>query len=346
MRRNHERGDMLISTLVAMAVMLMMLAAVAPALVRGQQVQNESAAAQQLFRIGSAETASGVLYGQYMTLDKMSGTLAAPNSCTNPNLLSGSQVQSSAGYQLIVGSFSGTPAAPMSGCPTGYSNYILYMEPTSKLSGTRFFAMQQDGIVYFAQGQRAVIGTNPYPVSLLVRSLNQYLQVAQINQPPPSCPAGDTGTYPNCVATPPQTCPSGYSGTYPNCTANPPGGAYNVTLSLNASFSGNFIWTGTINVNPNTEQFSTTSLSNGCGTVPLSGNLGAGNSSWISAGGGPCLFSNMTIGNGGAPGCPGMTSSASANFAPGTFTFSGNLNRSSPACGDQNYNVTLTGVQL
>ncbi len=32
--------------------------------------------------------------------------------------------------------------------------------------------------------------------------------------PPPQCPAGHTGTYPNCV--PPQ-CPAGQTGTYPNC---------------------------------------------------------------------------------------------------------------------------------
>ena len=43
--------------------------------------------------------------------------------------------------------------------------------------------------------------------------------------PPPTqtCPAGTTGTYPNCVSTT-QTCPTGTTGTYPNCapTAPPP----------------------------------------------------------------------------------------------------------------------------
>ena len=41
---------------------------------------------------------------------------------------------------------------------------------------------------------------------------------------PQACPAGWTGTYPNCVA-PPQACPAGWTGTYPNCqapTVNPP----------------------------------------------------------------------------------------------------------------------------
>ncbi len=42
--------------------------------------------------------------------------------------------------------------------------------------------------------------------------------------PPPSCPAGQTGTPPNCTTPPPgQTCPAGQTGTPPNCTTPPPG---------------------------------------------------------------------------------------------------------------------------
>lgn len=35
--------------------------------------------------------------------------------------------------------------------------------------------------------------------------------------PPPSCPPGDTGTYPNCVPPVNPPCPTGDTGTYPNC---------------------------------------------------------------------------------------------------------------------------------
>jgi hypothetical protein len=53
------------------------------------------------------------------------------------------------------------------------------------------------------------------------------VSTAPIVAPPPQvCPAGTTGTYPNCVAIsttittpPPKTCPSGTTGTYPNCVA-------------------------------------------------------------------------------------------------------------------------------
>jgi hypothetical protein len=37
------------------------------------------------------------------------------------------------------------------------------------------------------------------------------------NCSPPQCPSGDTGTYPNCTPPPTPTCPSGQIGTYPNC---------------------------------------------------------------------------------------------------------------------------------
>ena len=36
-------------------------------------------------------------------------------------------------------------------------------------------------------------------------------------QPQPTCPAGTTGTYPNCVKPIKPTCPAGTTGTYPNC---------------------------------------------------------------------------------------------------------------------------------
>lgn len=40
--------------------------------------------------------------------------------------------------------------------------------------------------------------------------------------PPPTCPAGQVGTPPNCTTPPPATCPSGQVGTPPNCTTPQP----------------------------------------------------------------------------------------------------------------------------
>lgn len=39
---------------------------------------------------------------------------------------------------------------------------------------------------------------------------------------PQTCPAGQTGTPPNCVPTPPGTCPAGQTGTPPNCVPTQP----------------------------------------------------------------------------------------------------------------------------
>ena len=40
--------------------------------------------------------------------------------------------------------------------------------------------------------------------------------------PPATCPTGQTGTPPNCVTPPAATCPAGQTGTPPNCVAAPP----------------------------------------------------------------------------------------------------------------------------
>lgn len=45
--------------------------------------------------------------------------------------------------------------------------------------------------------------------------------VTTVTQTLPKCPAGFTGTYPDCIApVPAYKCPTGWTGTYPNC--NPP----------------------------------------------------------------------------------------------------------------------------
>lgn len=45
--------------------------------------------------------------------------------------------------------------------------------------------------------------------------------------PPPTCPAGQVGTPPNCTTPPPPTCPAGQVGTPPNCSTPPPSGGGN-----------------------------------------------------------------------------------------------------------------------
>jgi hypothetical protein len=40
--------------------------------------------------------------------------------------------------------------------------------------------------------------------------------------PPPTCPAGQVGTPPNCTTPPPATCPAGQTGTPPNCKTPTP----------------------------------------------------------------------------------------------------------------------------
>ena len=178
-QRRREAGfTSLVGVLVAMAVMLVLMAALLPASLRLEQVNNESAAAEKLAQIGAAESAAQQLYQQYMTLDRMGGTISMPSTCINPNLLSGAQTQAPAGYVLVGGitgdgSFSGTPASPGSGCVNGAAQYVLEMKPISPLEGQRWFAMAEDGIVHFA---------NNSSVTSLVRTQNGILQISVISE--------------------------------------------------------------------------------------------------------------------------------------------------------------------
>ncbi len=71
--------------------------------------------------------------------------------------------------------------------------------------------------------------------------------VTSVNPPPIlTCPAGYSGSYPNCVA---PVCPVGYSGTYPNCvqTSCPSGytGTYpNCSVPTSTKCSGTTLYTG------------------------------------------------------------------------------------------------------
>ena len=331
-QRRREAGfTSLVGVLVAMAVMLVLMAALLPASLRLEQVNNESAAAEKLAQIGAAETAAGQLYGQYMTLDKMGGTLAAQNSCVNPNLLSGAQTQAPAGYELIVpaGSFNGVPANPASGCVGGFATYTIYMEPTSRLSGQRYFAMAQDGNIYFAVGKRATVGVNLFPVSVISQNVGKYIQVASTTQ---------------------QNCPSGYSGTPPNCVASPiypsaPGGTYDVNaMSASTICCGGAVnFTGTLTIDPVSFAITASNLSNGC---TATGNLGAAPTlDWIRLsgtcgglgglfGGDACNIDDYS---------PGVCNPGTSNFSDPNMSFQGIGGAVKQYSGNQ---LTLSATQL
>jgi hypothetical protein len=89
--------------------------------------------------------------------------------------------------------------------------------------------------------------------------------------PVPQCPAGYSGTYPNCV--PPQ-CPSGYTGTYPNCVPpqqnNP---SCSITINNYGNNYNNGYWqpNSAVTISWSSAHASWGTINNGLGNVNLSG---------------------------------------------------------------------------
>jgi hypothetical protein len=73
-------------------------------------------------------------------------------------------------------------------------------------------------VVYTPSSSASPVATYTGVSSIGNRSASPAITIFDISAAAatPTCPSGDSGTYPNCVA---PTCPSGDSGTYPNCVA-------------------------------------------------------------------------------------------------------------------------------
>lgn len=134
------------------------------------------------------------------------------------------------------GSISGIGNVNLSG------SYVVY--PTQNTTYT--------GTFYGQNGQQVTCSTNV---------------VVTVQQ----CPAGYTGSYPNCV--PVQYCPSGYTGTYPNCV--PPQNNLSCTISINNYGQGynNGYWNpnSAVTLSWNSNSASTGFINNGFGNVGPSG---------------------------------------------------------------------------
>jgi hypothetical protein len=88
------------------------------------------------------------------------------------------------------------------------------------------------------------------------------------------CPAGYTGTYPNCVPPTPQ-CPAGYTGSYPNCVPPPPVyGNPSCSITINNYNSNNnyyFQPNQAVTISWSSANASWGTINQGLGNVNLSG---------------------------------------------------------------------------
>ena len=156
-QRNNQRGDALISMLLAMTVMAILAAAIFPAVIRKGQIDNGNSAAYQLSQIGAAEFSYAKTYGAYVSPQTIAaGNLALPATCANPvGFLQGQLATPARGYPVPTIS-NGIAAAQFScqGIP-GYSNFQISLDPTNALQATRHFIFDSaTGKIFFTDEKR------------------------------------------------------------------------------------------------------------------------------------------------------------------------------------------------
>jgi competence protein ComGC len=164
-----ERGSAeLLGMLVVCAITMILLAAAVPSIIKGQRVQNEQAAAQQLSQIAAAEFVSAQVYGQYVPPAQLAqASLSQPLSCANPFLLSGQQVNAPDGYSLTFAPGSSVTGPNCTSTP-GFSNYSISLDPSNTLQAQRhFFLSSSDGAIHYASGRSATISDPVMPASVV-----------------------------------------------------------------------------------------------------------------------------------------------------------------------------------
>jgi type II secretory pathway pseudopilin PulG len=245
--RRAQAGFGLVEIMLAAVIMLVLLAAIIPNLVRANQVGDELAASAQLAQIASAETVMAQEYGIYVPPAELTGNLSltSPGSCSNVFLLAGQGAQNPPGYAMTWSLDSATSSSN-SGCSTVTSQakaFHINVDPQNRLAGQRHFYLDQTGVVR-SNNTRAATASDPvYAVPTQVSTLLVASGPNQSNNAP---------TTPTPV---------------------PPGGTYNVIFStLYAdSVQNSNVANGTLTIDP---VLLNTTGSNVPGCANLSGNFG------------------------------------------------------------------------
>lgn len=221
--RHNERGIVsLLGVMIACAIMLVLLAAIAPAIIRNAQTTDAISAASTMAQLNAAEFAFAQSYQMYPAPIGLTGTLSQTLSCSNPMLLSGAQISNPPGYTI-----KWTPKVVKASatCPsvTGYSGYTVSLDPDSKLQGTRHFYSDTDdaggsNLIHFAEGRPA---TTSDPIfSAIGNSLIVVANGANNGSGgTPSCPAGSGETWngSSCMCPQNQTLTGGVCTTQITC---------------------------------------------------------------------------------------------------------------------------------
>jgi len=296
---------MLISALIATAIVMTMLAALVPTLIRKAQIDNADAAAQTLNAIGSADFLYASKYGAFVTPAQLVGNLAATalQPCQNPfGFLMGSQSSAPRGYVMTFTPGATVPSSSFN-CSgvVGYSSFQITMDPTDKLEASRrFLYSSSDTSIHFTDEARDATLSDPkYTLSAdLVGGSNG-------NSTAPSNGTGYLGTWnqgqsyaigsyvllsPACIGS---YAPGSADG---GCSSGGVGMFVNISGKNNGMTGANEAWAGF----PAGDSTDWQAVGGAVSFVPM-GNPNPGITGTLGGAGNPLPVPNATSGTGGNP---------------------------------------------